>query len=47
MLINTNVYLKHIFLIWTIEIIINVDTFKSNVHYNIYNIFIIKDIIVR
>lgn len=45
MLINTNVYLKHIFFIWTIEIIINVDTFYDNVHYNSYNLFIIKDII--
>ncbi len=45
MLINTNVYLKHIFFIWTIEIIINVDTFYDNVHYNRYNLFVIKDII--
>lgn len=45
MLINTSVYLKHIFLIWTIEIIINVDTFNNNVHYISHNLFIVKDII--
>ncbi len=45
MLINTNVYLKHIFFIWTIEIIINVDTFNNNVQYNPHNILIVKDII--
>ena len=45
MLINTNVYLKHIFFIWTTEIIINVDTFYDNVQYNPYNLFVILDIV--
>lgn len=45
MLINTNVYLKHIFFIWTIEIIINVDTFNNNVQYIFHNLLVVKDII--